>query len=46
MENMQESLKQAVDAIDNQAQIYENLIDYLSYRETQESAENGTCIRF
>ena len=29
--NMQESLKQAVDAIDNQAQIYENLIDYLSY---------------
>ena len=31
MENMQESLKQAVDAIDNQAQIYENLIDYLSY---------------
>ena len=31
MENMQESLKQAVDAIDDQAQIYENLIDYLSY---------------
>lgn len=29
--NMQESLKQAVDAMEDQAQIYENLIDYLSY---------------
>ena len=38
MENMQESLKQAVDAIDNQAQIYENLIDYLSY-----SGDSGKC---
>ena len=31
IENMQESVTQAIGAINNQVQIYENLIDYLSY---------------
>lgn len=53
IENMEESLHQAVNTIENQMQIYENLIDYLSYSsdlrevlEIQDETDFQTYLRY